>query len=103
MIKVIRVVKQLKQILLHKNIRISGRVQGVGFRYSARSAASSMGISGFIRNLPNGDVYLEVEGDSAPLGDFVQWCRQGPSRAIIKFIDIYDGEVVGFEGFEVRH
>jgi two-component system LytT family response regulator len=47
----------------HKNIRITGRVQGVGFRYSARSLASSLGIKGFVRNLPNGEVYIEAEGN----------------------------------------
>lgn len=88
--------------VLHKNIRISGRVQGVGFRYSARSAAAMCGVKGFVRNLPDGDVYLEVEGESNQLEDFIRWCRQGPPRAKITFIDVYDGEAVGFGGFEIR-
>ena len=89
------------QPVFHKNIRISGRVQGVGFRYSARSMAAYCGVKGFVRNLPNGDVYLEVEGESNQLEDYIQWCRQGPPRAKINFMDVYDGEVVGFAGFEV--
>jgi len=88
--------------ILHKNIRISGRVQGVGFRYSARSTALIFGIRGFIRNLPNGDVYLEVEGNSDQVEEYIKWCYQGPSRAVIKHVDVYDGEVLEFEGFEVR-
>ena len=86
----------------HKNIRITGKVQGVGFRYSARNAAYSLGINGFVRNLSNGDVYIEAEGNSNQLDEFIQWCRQGPSRAIIKYIDVYDGAVTGFEGFIIR-
>jgi acylphosphatase len=88
--------------MLHKNIRITGRVQGVGFRYSARSMAHMTGIRGFIRNLPNGDVYIEAEGESQQIEEFIRWCRQGPPRSIIKFVDIYDAEVVGFEEFAVR-
>jgi len=87
---------------LHKNIRISGRVQGVGFRYSARSMASFIGINGFVRNLPNGDVYIEAEGNLRQLEDFITWCRQGPPRAKINVVDVYDGEVEGVEGFGVR-
>ncbi len=90
------------QPIFHKNIRVSGRVQGVGFRYSARSMAGLYGVKGFIRNLPNGDVYLEVEGEFNQVEDFIQWCRQGPPMAKIGFMDVYDGEVVGFGGFEVR-
>lgn len=74
----------------------------MGFRYTARSMASSLGISGFIRNLPNGDVYIEAEGNNEQLEDYIRWCRQGPSRAIIRFIDVYDGEVVGFTDFAVK-
>ncbi len=88
--------------IVHKNIRISGRVQGVGFRYAARSAAHMLGINGFIRNLPNGDVYLEAEGAATQVEEYLKWCHQGPPRAVIRFIDIYDGEVAGFVGFEVR-
>jgi len=87
---------------LHKNIRISGRVQGVGFRYTARSMASIIGVKGFVRNLPNGDLYIEAEGIDSQLEEYIQWCRQGPPRAKINYIDIYDGEVAGFKEFLVR-
>jgi acylphosphatase len=88
--------------ILHKNIRISGRVQGVGFRYAARSTAHMLGINGFIRNLPNGEVYLEAEGTPDQVEAYMKWCHQGPPRAVIRFIDSYDSDVVGFVGFEVR-
>jgi len=90
------------KIIIHKNIRITGRVQGVGFRYSARIMASTLDIHGFVRNLPNGDVYIEAEGNPNQLEEFIQWCRQGPIRAKIKVVDVYDGELVGFEGFVVK-
>lgn len=90
------------QNILHKNIRISGRVQGVGFRYSAKQVASSLGISGFIRNLPNGDVYMEVEGMTQQMEEFINWCHQGPQRAVIKSVNIIDGMLMSFEEFIVR-
>lgn len=87
----------------HKNIRITGRVQGVGFRYAVRSVASSLGITGFARNLPNGDVYIEAEGDDMQLADFMTWCHQGPPRAVVKIVDSYDGPLVGFTDFMVKY
>lgn len=91
-----------KPMVLHKNIRLSGRVQGVGFRYSARSMAGFYGVRGFVRNLPNGDVYLEAEGAPEVLEEFVKWCKQGPPRAKVTFMDVYAGEVVGFEEFLIK-
>jgi acylphosphatase len=88
--------------LCHKNIRLSGRVQGVGFRYNAREAASQYGIVGFIRNQPNGDVYLEVEGSRPAVDEFIDWCREGPPRARVDSVDITEGEVRGFGEFIVR-
>ena len=91
-----------QHVLLHKNIRLSGRVQGVGFRYTARSMARVLGVKGFVRNLPAGEVYIEAEGDQEQLEAFIQWCRQGPPRAKVSFIDVYDGAVVGFRDFEIK-
>jgi acylphosphatase len=89
-------------MLCHKNIRISGRVQGVGFRYNAREAASRLGIAGFIRNQPNGDVYIEAEGPRPAVDAFVNWCREGPPRARIDYLDITEGEARGYSEFIVR-
>jgi len=88
--------------IAHKNIRITGRVQGVGFRYAARNEATALGIKGFVRNLPNGDVYMEAEGTLTQLEDYVSWCHEGPVRAVIRNVDVYDGDVMNFEGFKIR-
>lgn len=88
--------------LVHKNIRISGRVQGVGFRYNAREAARHFGISGFIRNQPNGDVYIEAEGTHNSVDEFIAWCREGPPRARVVSVDVTEGEVRGFREFIVK-
>ena len=65
-------------------IKITGRVQGVGFRYSTLSEARRMGLTGFVRNMPDGSVYIEAEGPVETLNSFVAWCRKGPG---ISFVD----------------
>jgi acylphosphatase len=86
----------------HKNIRISGRVQGVGFRYTARSVARLYMITGFVRNLPDGDVYIEAEGKSSHLEGFLDWCREGPPSAIIESVEVEEGKVMGYGEFGIR-
>lgn len=86
----------------HLNIRVSGRVQGVFFRASTKEQADSIGIKGFVRNESNGDVYIEAEGEEDELKKFVNWCRQGPSRARVNNLEINEGELLGFEKFEVN-
>lgn len=85
----------------HLNVRVSGRVQGVFFRASTKEQADSIGIKGFVRNETNGDVYIEAEGNEDALKKFVNWCRQGPSRARVDNLDIKEGELLGFVNFEV--
>ncbi len=86
----------------HKNITVSGRVQGVGFRYSALRAAASLGIKGFVRNLGNGGVYLEAEGGEKELDAFLRWCAEGPPLARVDSLSVTDGEIRHFTTFEVR-
>jgi acylphosphatase len=86
----------------HINIRISGRVQGVGFRYSARSVARFYNIKGFARNEPDGSVYIEAEGEEENVRKFSEWCRTGPDGGRVDEILISDGSIRGFERFEIR-
>jgi acylphosphatase len=60
---------------------VSGRVQGVGFRFFARDAAAREGIHGFVRNLPDGAVEIEAHGDYEALIRFVGAYRRGPAGA----------------------
>jgi acylphosphatase len=88
--------------VIHKNIQIFGRVQGVGFRYSARLAARNYGIKGYVRNMSDGSVYLEVEGSEDNVNKFINWCRVGPDFAYIDRINIVDASLRNYESFEVR-
>ena len=60
---------------------ISGRVQGVCFRMYAQEEAESVGVTGWIRNCPDGSVEVVVEGEEQEIGEFLAWCRHGPPHA----------------------
>lgn len=79
-----------------------GRVQGVFFRDSARSAAASRGVAGWIRNSPDGTVQAWFEGDEDAVASMVEWCRHGSSRADVTQVDVENVSPEGVSGFEVR-
>jgi acylphosphatase len=67
---------------------VSGSVQGVGFRYTARREASRLGLTGWIRNLPDGDVELVAEGEAGALADFRSWLEEGPPGAWVRRVAV---------------
>jgi acylphosphatase len=73
-------------------VRIRGRVQGVFFRAEARSRAESLGLSGWIRNAPNGGVEALFEGDPERVDSMVAWCRRGPSGARVDEVEVAEAE-----------
>ena len=91
------------KMVKHFNIRVSGRVQGVGFRYSAMTAARENNISGFVRNEPDGSVYIEAEGKRDDLDRFLQWCYRGPGFGRIDDVVIHESPVRNFDRFDVKY
>jgi acylphosphatase len=83
-------------------IIVSGRVQGVFYRASTHQKASELGLKGFVRNEPNGDVYIEAEGDEQVVQNLISWCKQGPPRARVDHVDVKEIPVKGYDAFEVR-
>ncbi len=81
---------------MRAHIRLSGRVQGVAFRYYARDMAHKLGVKGWIRNLDKGDVELVIEGNKFSVQQMIAWCKKGPSLSIVENIQIdwqpYTGE-----------
>jgi acylphosphatase len=67
---------------------ISGLVQGVFYRASARQEAMRLGIAGEIRNLPGGEVEAIVEGTKEKLEEFITWCKRGPSGARVDDVQV---------------
>jgi acylphosphatase len=62
---------------------VSGRVQGVGFRWATQAKALELGLNGWVRNLPDGCVEAEFEGAPAALDAMESWCWQGPRMALV--------------------
>ena len=94
---------QMNNIRKHINIVISGRVQGVGFRYSALHAAKRIGITGFVKNQYNGDVYVEAEGTPDQLKQFIAWCQEGPEYAEVDRISTAESTYKSFMEFKVGY
>lgn len=92
--------------LSHDQIRahvvISGRVQGVGYRFSTEDQANDLGINGWVRNLPDGRVEAVFEGTRATVEEMIQWCHQGPRGAVVKDVAIEYEAPEGLEGFEIK-
>lgn len=84
----------------HFNIKVTGKVQGVFYRDSTKAVADQLGIKGFIRNESNGSVYLEVEGDTIVMDEFLDWCREGPDRAQVEHVESTEGEMKNYRNFE---
>lgn len=86
----------------HLNITITGKVQGVYFRASAHVEAVRNGVYGFARNEPNGDVFIEAEGEGEGLSHFLEWCSKGPERAKVDRILVEEGDLCNYHSFEIR-
>jgi acylphosphatase len=82
---------------------VSGRVQGVFFRAHTRDLAQKLGLSGFVRNLPDGRVEVVAEGPEEKLQELIEFCHRGPPLAHVTNVEIHWEEPTGeFRGFSVR-
>lgn len=82
---------------------VSGRVQGVGFRWFTVDVARREGLSGHVRNLADGQVEVVAEGESESLARFEAALWRGPSRARVEHVVISDHEPLGLaDGFAIR-
>lgn len=86
----------------HYNITIKGKVQGVAFRFNAQMQATKYNLSGLVRNLPNGDLFIEAEGEEEGLNDFISWCQTGPRLAEVEEVIAVEDEVKDYKTFEVK-
>jgi len=83
--------------------RVSGRVQGVGFRYSAIHEARRLKLNGWVRNTDSGDVEVWAEGPQEALELFLAWLHRGPSYSRVDSIDKTDAAPRGYREFVVEY
>jgi acylphosphatase len=84
------------------HIIVSGMVQGVGFRYFVQHHARALGLTGWVRNLPNGEVEIMAEGNREFVESFIVYVRRGPHSAVVSNTDVVWKEPGGqFEYFDI--
>jgi acylphosphatase len=86
------------------HIWVTGRVQGVYFRYAVEEEAGDHGITGWVRNLPDGRVEGIFEGDEPDVQEILTYCRKGPQYAKVDHVEVREEPFRGeFRGFEIRY
>ena len=85
------------------HVWISGRVQGVAFRAYTIDEASARGVTGWVRNMPDGRVEAVFEGEKAVVEAMIAWCRKGPPAALVSSVEVTWEEPTGEVGFGIRH
>ena len=84
------------------HLLITGKVQGVFYRASAKDVADRLGLKGWIRNTKEGDVEAVVTGEQNEVMLFARWCRQGPPRADVEDVIVTEKPEEGFADFVVE-
>jgi acylphosphatase len=85
--------------MIAKHLKISGRVQGVGFRYHMVRVARELGVTGWVRNRRDGSVEAMVAGAPDAVGKVIAWTQRGPGHAVVTSVEISEGNG-SFERFD---
>lgn len=87
-----------------RRLLVSGRVQGVGYRFSLRDKAVETGVCGWCRNLPDGRVEAVVAGTPQQVEAVIAWAERGPANAMVDAVTVSDAAMDDMlaEGFEIR-
>ncbi len=94
----------LPEVMVSKRVFYEGRVQGVGFRYVVRNLATGYEVVGWVKNLIDGRVELEVQGDADEVGGFLEAIQNSQLRGHITRVVVQDIPAKsGVKGFEIRH
>jgi acylphosphatase len=88
--------------VVRRQVIVHGRVQGVFFRDTIRRQAVERGLAGSAANRPDGTVEAVFEGAAEDVDALVELCRQGPPRAEVERVELFEQEPEGIEGFRIR-
>ena len=86
----------------HVELVVEGKVQGVFFRKHTQQIAMQLGIKGFVRNQPDGSVYIIASGSLENIQQLIEWCKIGPRAAVVESVNINDVDEQSFEKFEIK-
>jgi acylphosphatase len=87
---------------VRRRVVVHGQVQGVFFRDTARREASRHGVSGWVRNTPEGTVEAVFEGEREDVERMVGFAEEGPPDAQVEQVETFEEEAEGLSGFETR-
>ena len=91
-------------MVIRKRFLVMGTVQGVGFRHSAARMALKLGVTGWVRNLPDGAVEVHAQGERESMDKMEQWLRKGPPSATITRLVVLETPLKeGESSFVIRH
>ncbi len=85
-----------------RHVLVSGRVQGVGFRWYAREKGQELGLAGWVKNLPDGRVEGWLEGEEGAVRAMLAWLEKGPPAARVKSVEVIERACEGLTAFDVR-
>ena len=86
-----------------RHVSVYGRVQGVFFRAWTRDQADELGVTGWVRNCPDGRVDMHIEGEESAVQQLIERLRRGPPSARVEDVHLWNVELFDFDDFEVRH
>ncbi len=90
--------------MIQYEITITGRVQGVGFRYFASNRANELGVTGWAKNSVDGSVQIVAQSDEPTLKTYVDYLRLGPTLSRVDKISVYKSDVTTvFDNFSVKY
>lgn len=87
--------------MIRRRVRVTGRVQGVNYRYYCRQQANSLGVAGWVTNRDDGSVEAVFEGPPAAVEAMIDWCRRGPALASVARIEATEEKPSGERVFRV--
>lgn len=85
-----------------RHVLVSGRVQGVAFRWYTREKAQELGLAGWVKNLPDGRVEAWLEGEEGAVRAMLAWLAKGPQAARVKNVEVIERTCAGLNAFDVR-
>lgn len=79
-----------------------GKVQGVAYRFSTHHKAIKLGLTGCVKNMPDGSVFIEAEGKEDAINKLIEWCYYGPPKAKVTEVKATEGDLKGYRTFELK-
>jgi acylphosphatase len=89
-------------LIRHYNITVKGKVQRVSYRFCTHAQALKCNLTGYVKNLHNGDVFIEAEGQEDDINKLIEWCYVGSPLSNVKEVIAEEDDVKNFETFEVK-